>query len=100
MQQQRFHVADRVRTLQPVGWLIRGSHGTIVRTFFGTDTYAGSDPQYGWDTVAWQTSHNARYALALALTGMMQDGEISRDRALELAHLVLHANAEKLYGIK
>ena len=39
MQQQRFHVADRVRTLQPVGWLIRGSHGTIVRTFFGTDTY-------------------------------------------------------------
>jgi len=39
MQQQRFHVEDRVRTLQPVGWLTRGSYGTIVRVFFGTDTY-------------------------------------------------------------
>lgn len=70
------------------------------KLLFGTDLYAGDDPQYGWDTVAWQTSHNARYALALALTGMMDDGEISRARALELAHLVLHGNAEKLYGLK
>jgi hypothetical protein len=29
---------------------------------------------------------------------MMQDGEISRERALELAHMVLHDNAAKLYG--
>jgi hypothetical protein len=39
MQQQRFHVEDRVRTLQPVGWVSRGSYGTVVRVFFGTDTY-------------------------------------------------------------
>lgn len=70
------------------------------KILFGTDTYAGSDPQYGWDTVAWQTSHNARYALALALTGMMDDGEITRERALELAHMVLHANVERLYRLK
>lgn len=70
------------------------------KVLFGTDTYAGPDPQYGWDTVAWQTAHNTRYALALALTGMVQDGEISRTRALELANMVLHGNAEKLYGIK
>ena len=70
------------------------------KLLFGTDLYAGSDPQYGWDTVAWQTSRNARYALALALTGMMQDGEITREQALQFANLVLHGNAEKLYGLK
>jgi predicted TIM-barrel fold metal-dependent hydrolase len=70
------------------------------KLLFGTDTFAGSDPQYGWDTVAWQTSHNAREALALALTGMMQDGEITRAQTLQFAHMVLHGNAEKLYGLK
>jgi hypothetical protein len=45
---------------------------------------------------------NAEYiaawrALALALTGMMQDGEITRARASALAHMVLHDNAAKLY---
>jgi uncharacterized protein len=70
------------------------------KLLFGTDTFAGSDPQYGWDTVAWQTSHNAREALALALTGMMQDGEITRTQTLQFAHMVLHGNAEKLYGLK
>jgi hypothetical protein len=29
---------------------------------------------------------------------MMQDGEITRPRAIELAHMVLHDNAAKLYG--
>jgi hypothetical protein len=29
---------------------------------------------------------------------MMQDGEITRERALELAQMVLHDNAAKLYG--
>jgi hypothetical protein len=36
---QRFQVGERVRTLQPVGWISRGSHGTITQVFFGTDTY-------------------------------------------------------------
>jgi hypothetical protein len=30
---------------------------------------------------------------------MMQDGEISRARALQLAHMVLFDNAAKLYGV-
>jgi hypothetical protein len=30
----------------------------------------------------------------------MQDGEINRARALELARMVLHDNAAKLYGLK
>lgn len=66
---------------------------------FGTDLYALSD-EIGWDVVGWQTTTGGRWALALALTGMMQDGEISRARALELAHMVLHGNAEELYGLK
>jgi hypothetical protein len=31
---------------------------------------------------------------------MMQDGEITRERALKLAHMVLHDNAAKLYGLR
>ena len=40
MQQLRFQVEDRVCTLQPIGWLNKGSYGTITRVFFGMDTYA------------------------------------------------------------
>jgi hypothetical protein len=31
---------------------------------------------------------------------MLQDGEITRDRAGELARMVLRENARKLYGLK
>jgi hypothetical protein len=34
----------------------------------------------------------------MALTGMMRDGEISRQRASELARMVLRENARALYG--
>jgi hypothetical protein len=68
------------------------------KVLFGTDLYALS-PEIGWEEVGWQTSQGGRWALAEALTGMMQDGEISRERALELAHMVLHDNAAKLYGL-
>jgi len=39
-------------------------------------------------------------ALAIALTGMMRDSEISRARALDLARMVLRDNARSLYGFK
>ncbi|MGZ4812263.1 MAG: amidohydrolase family protein [Terriglobales bacterium] len=68
------------------------------KVLFGTDLYPAT-PEIGWEEVGWQTSQGARWALAEALTGMMADGEISRARALELAHIVLHDNAAKLYGI-
>jgi uncharacterized protein len=67
------------------------------KTLFGTDLYPNT-PEINWEEIGWQTSHSGREALAIALTGMMQDGEISRERALELAHMVLHDNAAKLYG--
>jgi hypothetical protein len=31
---------------------------------------------------------------------MVNDGEVTQDRAFELAHLVLHDNAAKLYGLR
>lgn len=70
------------------------------KVLYGTDLYSGDEGAYGWDVIGWQGSHNARYALALALTGMMQDREITREQALHMAELVLHGNAEKLYGLK
>jgi len=44
-------------------------------------------------------AQDGREALAIALTSMMRDREISRDRALELARMVLRDNARKLYGL-
>ena len=67
------------------------------KTLFGTDLYPNT-PEINWEEIGWQTSHSGREALAIALTGMMQDGEITRERALELAQMVLHDNAAKLYG--
>jgi uncharacterized protein len=67
------------------------------KILFGTDLYPNT-PEFDWDSIGWQTTHSAREALAIALTGMIQDGEITRERAIELAHMVLHDNAAKLYG--
>ena len=67
------------------------------KVLFGTDLYPNT-PEIDWDVIGWQTTHSGREALAIALTGMIEDHEISRARALELAHMVLHDNAAKLYG--
>jgi hypothetical protein len=67
------------------------------KVLFGTDLYPNT-PEIDWEEIGWLTNHSAREALAIALTGMMQDGEITRDRALQLARMVLHDNAAKLHG--
>ena len=67
------------------------------KVMFGTDLYPNT-PEINWEEIGWQTTQSGREALAIALTGMMQDGEISRERALELARMALHDNAAKLYG--
>ena len=69
------------------------------KVLFGTDAFSFG-PEVDWGEVAWLSNTTARQALALALTGMMNDGEIDRARAMELAHMVLHDNAAKLYGLK
>jgi hypothetical protein len=83
------------RTL--AGWLREWLETYPDKVLFGTDGYPFTD-SLGWEESAWIASHNARDALGLALTGMLRDGEISRDRANAIANDVLHANAESLYG--
>jgi predicted TIM-barrel fold metal-dependent hydrolase len=68
------------------------------KVLFGTDAYPYSD-EMGWEQSCWIATQTTRQALGLALTEMMNDGEITRQRAFELAHLVLHDNAAKLYGL-
>lgn len=68
------------------------------KILLGTDA-APIDPSASWEETGWVTAKIARTALAMALTDMMNDGEITRERALELARLVLRGNAEKLYGL-
>jgi predicted TIM-barrel fold metal-dependent hydrolase len=66
------------------------------KVLFGTDAYDFS-AQMNWPEAAWIASHDARNALGIALTGMLDDGEISRARAEEIASLVLRGNAAALY---
>jgi len=69
------------------------------KVLFGTDAFSFG-PEVDWAEVAWLSNTTARQALALALTGMMNDGEITRERASELARMVLRENAMKLYTLK
>src|SRR5581483_5633504 len=68
------------------------------KVLFGTDAYPYSD-QLGWEESGSIAARTGRQALAIALSGMMRDGEISRDRAIELARMVLRDSARKLYGL-
>ena len=63
---------------------------------FGTDLYPNT-PQIGWEEIGWQANDSGRRALAL--TGMMSDGEITRAQASQMARMALHDNAAKLYGV-
>ncbi|MDQ2890387.1 MAG: amidohydrolase, partial [Gemmatimonadota bacterium] len=68
------------------------------KVLYGSDAFDGG-PQQGWEQVAWVGSMTARRALSIALTGMMRDGEISRDRAQTLARMVLRENALRAYRL-
>jgi uncharacterized protein len=66
------------------------------KILYATDAYPYSSSM-GWEEAAWIANHNIRESLGIALTGMIRDNEISPTRATELAHMVLHHNAESLY---
>ena len=69
------------------------------KVLYGTDLASGPPPM-DWDVIGYSTNLTARRALAIALTGMVNDREITRDRALEIARMVLRGNAVKLYGLE
>lgn len=69
------------------------------KILFGTDGFTLT-PELGWEEVAWLSNRTGREALALALTGLMNDHEITRERALELARMVMRENALRLYTLE
>lgn len=68
------------------------------KVFFGTDAYPYSQ-DLGFAESAYIANTSGREALGRALTQMMRDHEISHDRAVEFARMVLRDNARKLYGL-
>jgi len=68
------------------------------KVLFGTDLYP-FEPQVNWEETGYETATAGRTALAIALTGMMQDGEITREQASDIARKVMRENAIKLYGL-
>ena len=70
------------------------------KVLFATDAYAYAPPDVGWEEVGYIANTSGRQALGIALTQMLRDREITRERATELAHMVLRDNARKLYGLQ
>jgi uncharacterized protein len=70
------------------------------KVLFATDAYPFAPPDMGWEEAGYVANQTGREALGIALTGMFRDGEITRERAIELARMVLRDNARKLYGLK
>jgi len=70
------------------------------KILFGSDAYPDDTPLANWEEKLWLASRTSRQALALALSQMMRAGQITRPRAVELARMVLHDNAAKLYGLE
>jgi len=66
---------------------------------FATDAYPQSK-ELGWEEAGLIAAKAGREALGLALSGMMQDHDITPDRAVELARLVLRENARRLYKFR
>jgi uncharacterized protein len=69
------------------------------KILYGTDLAPGA-PEQDWDVIGYSTNQTARRGLAIALTGMVNDREITREQALRLARMVIRENAMKLYGLK
>ena len=84
--------AELARLLRP--WLqIMPEH-----VMFGTD--AGPfGPGFEWEETTLVGAQHARRALAMVLSEMVRDRTITRDRAKEIAELVLRGNAARLYGM-
>ena len=76
------------------GWLTQYPE----KVLFGSDASA-LGPDMGWEIGEWVAARNGRKALALALGDMIRNQEVSRDRAREIATLVMRTNAGTLYKL-
>lgn len=69
------------------------------KVLYATDASPWDD-RINWEESGWLADRTARDAVGLALTGMLRDREISRERASELARMVMRDNARRLYGFR
>jgi uncharacterized protein len=93
-------VLELLHSPPELAWILRPwLEAMPERVIFGTDS-GPFGPGYGWEETAWVGSRNARRALGIALTQMMNDGVITRARAKEIAERVLRKNAAELYKIQ
>lgn len=69
------------------------------KVLYATDASPWDD-RINWEESGWLADNTARDALGLALTGMLRDREITRERASELVRMVMRDNARGLYGIR
>ena len=68
------------------------------KVLYGSDASPLSDA-IGWEETVWIGSKTGRLALGIALTGMLQDSEITKERSLQLTRMVMRENARALYGL-
>jgi predicted TIM-barrel fold metal-dependent hydrolase len=80
-------------------WLREWLELTPEKVLYGTDAYPYS-PAMGWEEAAWIANRNIRTSLGIALTGMIDDREVTPPRASQIARMVLRANAEQLYRLR
>jgi predicted TIM-barrel fold metal-dependent hydrolase len=69
------------------------------KVLYGSDAVA-LGPEMGWDVSAWVAGRHGREALALALSEMVRHGEVTRERAHEIARMVMRTNAGGLYKLE
>ena len=70
------------------------------KVLYGSDAFADhNDDPVGWADEGWVSARTGRRALAIALTAMMRDGDVTRTRAEQIAQMVLRGNAAALYRI-
>jgi uncharacterized protein len=75
-------------------WLIQFPE----KVLFGTDA-AAFGPDSGWEVAAWIGTTTGRQALAIALSQMIGNGEVSVERAKEIATMVMRTNGVRLYKL-
>jgi hypothetical protein len=92
LSQQSLMISPRTMSL----WLREWLELYPEKIFYATDAYPYSSSM-GWEEAAYIANQNIRTSLGFALTGMMQDKQITEPQAEKLARMVLRENAESLY---
>ena len=92
LSQQSLMISPRTMSI----WLREWLELFPEKILYATDAYPYSQSM-GWEEAAWIANQNIRTSLAMALTGMIEDKQITEPQAEKLARQVLRENAQSLY---